>query len=213
MKVTSYQSILFSKRTTKKGWWFVTIVLKLHLQGPAIVDQSSVGVGDVLVMVKVESRDVIPEQNQAGVNVYRRLLPSSTWWISFWPEFHSVSKNCILYLICIEFCLNLLVHVELSPSSICPVMFSFYVKFIKLQPLQIKSFNGIDRSLRVSVTPENLKLLPSPPCRGWNLNLAPLYSKKCNLREKAQILLIFVYVLLIPLLESSHKLYQDSTIR
>ena len=78
MKVTSYQSILFSKRTTKKGWWFVTIVLKLHLQGPAIVDQSSVGVGDVLVMVKVESRDVIPEQNQAGVNVYRRLLPSST---------------------------------------------------------------------------------------------------------------------------------------
>ena len=56
----------------------MTIVLKLHLQGPAIVDQSSVGVGDVLVMVKVESRDVIPEQNQAGVNVYRRLLPSST---------------------------------------------------------------------------------------------------------------------------------------
>ena len=78
MEMCSNQCVLITERTAEKSCRFTSTVQELNLESPSVVDQSCGGVGDVLVVVEVESRDVIPELDQTGVNVDRRLSPSST---------------------------------------------------------------------------------------------------------------------------------------
>ena len=77
MEMCSNQCVLITERTAEKSCWFTSSLQELNLESPSVVDQSCGGVGEVLVVVEVESGDVVPELDQAGVNVDRRLCPTS----------------------------------------------------------------------------------------------------------------------------------------